>query len=257
MSGFAQGLRLRLGVEGTHRPVEALSLASLKRALLVFAHMDDEINAAGLLHRLRAAGVVVDVVVLTDGAANPWTDAKVAGARTHFECRRDELLESVKLQGLGEVVLPQLPDSKLAAHLDEATRVVASELERRAPGLVLTFDSRGVNGHPDHVAAHQSVVRALKETRAATTLGMLLPPPPFSWALGAGFRSEHPPTVATLTLTDDELETKARVFDAYRSQQRTLRLLTGGLPPRIFFRLFRAEWYLWLTPGEVSAWQAA
>jgi LmbE family N-acetylglucosaminyl deacetylase len=257
VSGFAQSLRLRLGVEGHKRPVEALGLSALGRALLVFAHMDDEINAVGLVHRLHGAGVSTDVVVLTDGAANPWTDARVVGARTHFECRRDELLESVKLQRLGEVVLPALPDSRLAAHVDEAARVVAGELERRRPGLVITFDSRGVNGHPDHVAAHEATRRALSLTGTRTSLAMLLPPPPFSWALGAGFRSTTPPAVGTLSLSDDEVELKARVFDAYRSQRRTLKLLTGGLAPRTFFGLFRAEWYLWLAPDEVAGWASA
>lgn len=255
MSGFGQAVRLRLGVEGVRRPVEELGLARLGGALLVFAHMDDEINAVGLVHRLQDAGVSTDVIVLTDGAANPWTDERVVGARTHFECRRDELLESMKLQRLGDVVLPALPDSKLAQHLDEATEVVAAELERRKPGLVITFDSRGVNGHPDHVAAHHATRRALVATKARAGLAMLLPPPPLSWALGAGFRSPTPPTVATLSLSDDELALKAKVFDAYRSQRRTLRLLTAGLAPRTFFWLFRAEWYLWLAADEAAQWQ--
>ncbi|MBL8923789.1 MAG: PIG-L family deacetylase [Myxococcaceae bacterium] len=254
MSGFVQAVKLRLGVEGRRRPVEALGLAQLGRALLVFAHMDDEINAVGLVHRLHDAGVPTDVIVLTDGAANPWTDARVVGPRSHFECRRDELLASMRLQRLGDVVLPALPDSKLAQHVDEATRVVAQELERRTPGLVITFDSRGINGHADHMAAHRATVKALTATQARAALAMLVPPPPFSWALGAGFRSSTPPTVATLSLSDEEVELKAQVFDAYASQQRTLRLLTGGLAPRAFFGLFRAEWYLWLTAGEAAQW---
>ena len=80
MPSALQGLRLRLGVEGTRRAVESFALPSLRRALLVFAHMDDEINAVGLMRRLRAQGVELDLMVLTDGAANPWTDARVVGA---------------------------------------------------------------------------------------------------------------------------------------------------------------------------------
>lgn len=254
MANALQGLRLRLGVEGTRRPVESFDLASLRRALLVFAHMDDEINAVGLVHRLRAANVEVDLVVLTDGAANPWTDAGVVGARTHFECRRDELFEAAALLGVTEPVLPALPDSKLEAHLDAATAVVQRLLEQRRPGLVVTFDPKGVNAHPDHMAAHEATKRALARTDAPPALAMLLPPPPFSFALGAGFRSEAPPDVATLRVTDDELELKARVFDGYRSQQKTLKLLTAGLSPRTFFGLFRSEWYLWLSAAQTRAW---
>lgn len=254
MSNALQGLRLRLGVEGFRRPVESFSLPSLRRALLVFAHMDDEINAVGLVRRLRAADVEVDLVVLTDGAANPWTDARVVGERTHFECRRDELLEATALLGVNAPVLPALPDSKLNAHLDDATTAVHRVLEQRRPGLVVTFDPKGVNAHPDHMAAHEATKRALARTNEPAALAMLLPPPPFSFALGAGFRSEAPPDVATLRVTDEELELKARVFDGYRSQRKTLKLLTGGLSPRTFFGLFRAEWYLWLSAEQTCGW---
>lgn len=254
MSNALQGLRLRLGVEGTRRPVESFALPSLSRALLVFAHMDDEINVVGLVSRLRAAGVEVDLVVLTDGAANPWTDARVVGQRTHFECRRDELLFATQVLGVNEPVLPGLPDSKLKAHLDEATAAVQRVLDQRRPGLVVTFDPKGVNAHPDHMAAHEATKRALAQGTHSAALAMLLPPPPFSFALGAGFRSDAAPDVATLRVTDDELELKARVFDGYRSQQKTLKLLTGGLSPRTFFGLFRAEWYLWLSAEQTRAW---
>ena len=254
LASALQSLRLRLGLEGNRRPVESFSLPSLGRALLVFAHMDDEINAVGLVSRLRAAGVELDLVVLTDGAANPWTDARVVGTRSHFECRRDELLEATKLLGVNEPVLPGLPDSKLASHLDEAAAVVQRVLEQRSPGLVITFDPKGVNGHPDHMAAHEVTRRALARSNHDAALAMLLPPPPFSFVLGAGFRSESAPAVATLGLTDDELELKARVFDGYRSQQKTLKLLTAGLSPRTFFKLFRAEWYLWLGVEQARGW---
>lgn len=257
MPSALQGLRLRLGVEGTRRAVESFALPSLRRALLVFAHMDDEINAVGLMRRLRAQGVELDLMVLTDGAANPWTDARVVGERTHFECRRDELLQATALLGVNEPVLPALPDSKLALHLDEATSVVQRVLEQRQPGLVITFDPKGVNSHPDHMAAHEATRRALARSSHDTALAMLLPPPPFSFVLGAGFRSQVAPVVATLQLTDDELELKARVFDGYRSQQKTLKLLTAGLSPRIFFGLFRAEWYLWLAAEQARTWVRA
>lgn len=251
---WGQALRFRLGLEGLRRPIEALGLEQHGRALLVFAHPDDEINAAGLVLRLRAAGVEVDLLVLTDGAANPWTDAAVVGGRSQFECRAEELRASKALLGLQSLRMPGLPDSKLSSHLSEAVTLVSQALSERPPGLVVTFDANGINRHPDHVAAHEAVRRALQGRVEGPALAMLLPPPPFSLALGAGFRWLQQPTVATLTLTDTERETKAQVFDAHRSQWRTLRLLTAGLSPRVFFRLFPHEWFLWLDRSEAVAW---
>lgn len=250
-----QGLRLRLGVEGHERPIERV-VEPVKRALLVLAHPDDEINLVGLVSRLRSAGAIVDLLVLTDGAANPWTDEAVVAGRSHFECRRAELLRSASLLGVRELALPEFPDSTLANHLEAAVEVVRLQLLARRPDLLVTFDSLGLNRHPDHVAAHQATREALARSGVEAALAMMLPPPPFSWALGAGFRSQTPPTVATLELTDDEHELKATVFEAHRSQRRTLRLLTAGLPPRPFFALFRSEWFLWLEPGEAQAWLA-
>lgn len=251
-----QALRLRLGVEGHKRPVERL-ISALRRVLLVFAHPDDELNAAGLVARLVAQGATVDVMILTDGAANPWTDEAVAAGRTHFECRRAELESSMRVLGMRECVLPAFPDSALREHLPAATDAVTSELQRRQPELVITFDAKGLNDHPDHVATHHAVKGALRRVPSACALAMLLPPPPFCWALGAGFRSTFVPTVATLELTDDEHELKSRVFDGYRSQRRTLKLLTAGLPPRPFFSVFSSEWFLWLNASELKAWAAA
>jgi N-acetylglucosamine malate deacetylase 2 len=222
--------------------------------LVVVAHPDDEINTVGLLSRLGAAGVPVDLIVLTDGAANPWTDEKVVGARTHFECRCDELHHAMKELAVNDVVLAALPDGELRTNLDQATDVVRAEIERRTPGLVITFDPRGINGHSDHVAAHEAARRAIASARMTPALAMICPPPPFVWALGNGFRSATPPTIVTLTLTPAEREKKARVFDGYRSQWKTLRLLTGGLSPRVFFTLFPTEWYVWLGAEAVRSW---
>ncbi len=254
-TSFWQGLRLRLGVEGTARPVERV-LERVTRALLVLAHPDDEINLVGLVARLRRGGASVDLLVLTDGAANPWTDEAVVAGRTHFECRRAELMRSASLLGLQDLGLPAFPDSKLALHLEAAVETVRLQLVARRPDLVVTFDSAGINRHPDHVAAHQAACGGLARAGLDAALAMMLPPPPFSWALGAGFRSTRPPTIATLELSDDEHELKAQVFEAHRSQAKTLRLLTGGLPARPFFALFRSEWFLWLDCKEAQTWLA-
>jgi LmbE family N-acetylglucosaminyl deacetylase len=254
LTSWAQGLRLRAGVEGARLALDVGQLAPFSRATVVLAHMDDEINAAGLLCRLREARADVDLVVLTDGAANPWTDEKVLAGRTHFEGRRDELLASVEVLGLSGVELPRFPDSRLEAHLEAATDFLTAHLQRRAPQLLITFEPSGLNGHRDHVAAHVATRRALLRSAPGAALAMITPPPPFSYALGSGFRNQRPITIATLTLSDAEREKKARLVERYASQARTLKLLLGGLPPRRFFRLFPTEWYLWLGAHDAAAW---
>ncbi|MBX7100385.1 MAG: PIG-L family deacetylase [Myxococcaceae bacterium] len=252
-----QGLRLRLGLEGVRWPVDAAALAPIKRTTLVLAHTDDEINTCGLLSRLRAAGSALDLVVLTDGAANPWTDLRVVGDRTHFECRTEELRASMRLLDIGDAVLPGFPDGGLEKHLPAATALVQRHLEASRPDLVITFEPSGINGHPDHVAAHRVTRDALAAAGISAGLAMITPPPPFSYALGSRYRAGERPTIATLSLTPEERERKARLVEAYPSQAKTLKLLLGGLPPRTFFRLFPREWYLWLPAERALAWARA
>jgi LmbE family N-acetylglucosaminyl deacetylase len=242
-----------LGIEGLPTTLDG---SAFRRALLVVAHMDDEINLCGLVQRLRQYRVDVDIAVLTDGAANRWTDASVVGARSHFECRTEELSASMRLLGMSEAVLPAFPDSRLMEHVASAAEVLRLELSRRAPTLVVTFDPRGLNSHPDHIATHLAVRGALSAGSTESALAMVVPPPPFSWLVGAGFRSATVPSLLTLTLSDAEVARKAAVFQVYRSQARTLRLLTAGVPPNTFFRWFRREWYVWLNGDEAARWCA-
>jgi LmbE family N-acetylglucosaminyl deacetylase len=255
-SELVQGLRLRLGIEGAHEPVEP-ALEGVRRATIVFAHMDDEINACGLLSRLAAAGAQLDLVVLTDGAANPWTDERVVGARTHFECRRDELLQSMQALGIAHVELPQFPDGQLANHLTQAVDLLSAHLRAVQPDLVITFEPSGLNGHRDHCATQRATRRALLTNEQSIALALLTPPPPFSYVLGSRFRSAGPVCVRTLTLTRDEVQRKARLCELYASQARTLKMMMLGLPAATFFQLFSKEWYLWLPRAQTRAWLEA
>lgn len=245
---------LRLGVGARRTPLGALPEGL--RVCLVFAHMDDEINACGLITRLVVQKASVETIVLTDGAANPWTDARVVGSRSHFECRRDELHASLEALGAGRAVLPALPDGKLDQHVNEATRVVEAQFRTQKPHLVITFERSGLNGHRDHCATHVVTRRAIRATGVPTMVALMTPPPPFCWLLG----SRHdfgPAECRTLCLTDDEVRLKARLVELYASQARTLRLMMGGLPPRRFFSTFNREWYFWLDGNQALEWATA
>ncbi|MBL9038052.1 MAG: PIG-L family deacetylase, partial [Archangium sp.] len=135
-----------------------------------------------------------------------------------------------------------------------ATDALTEALNDSHAELLITFDPSGINHHPDHVATHLATRRALSRLSHPAALAMMTPPPPFCWALGSDFRWDRETTVMTLSLSAAERATKAQVYETYASQWKTLRLLSGGLPPHIFFSLFPAEWYLWLPPDDAAAW---
>ena len=137
---------------------EALSvLPAWGRVLVVVAHPDDESFGLGAtISAFTSAGAIVDVLCLTRGEAS--TLQGVEGDLPTI--REHELRAAADALGARNVDLRDLPDGGLAG-LDPA--VPDSEVERAVaatrPDGILTFDTTGISGHPDHVAATDAAVR--------------------------------------------------------------------------------------------------
>lgn len=137
---------------------EALSvLPAWGRVLVVVAHPDDESFGLGAtISAFTSAGAIVDVLCLTRGEAS--TLQGVEGDLSTI--REHELRAAADALGARHVDLRDLPDGGLTG-LDPA--VVDAEVERAVaatrPDGILTFDTTGISGHPDHVAATDAAVR--------------------------------------------------------------------------------------------------
>lgn len=178
------------------RPEE--SAASDGNAVLAFfAHPDDEtLGAGGALARLAAAHPV-HLVTATRGELGeqmgPMAERTQADPIALGGVRVSELAAAARALGLtSHRFLDELPgadgrvytDSGMAwaddlrrhavpapearptaftaGDLDEAARILADEIRRLRPRLVLTEEPGGGYGHPDHVRAHAVVVRAVE-----------------------------------------------------------------------------------------------
>ena len=142
----------------------------LPRALLVFAHPDDEVIAVGgRLERFRESRLVC----VTDGAPRDGRDAREKGfssLQDYASVRWAELNAAVRHAGLlPERFLAQpdfgaaatsLSDQEAAWRLVELTRAVATELHHFRPEAVLTHPYEG--GHPDHDACAFAVRSAVR-----------------------------------------------------------------------------------------------
>jgi N-acetyl-1-D-myo-inositol-2-amino-2-deoxy-alpha-D-glucopyranoside deacetylase len=150
--------------------------------LLVHAHPDDECFAtAGLIARTVAEGRRVDLVTCTGGEEgeihDPELDPEEAKPRLK-EIRRGELqcsVEALRGEGPGTLELHLLgyrdsgmmgtepnarPDVFWNADLDEATGKVVAIVRETRPRAIITYDSNGNYGHPDHINAHRVAVAA-------------------------------------------------------------------------------------------------
>jgi LmbE family N-acetylglucosaminyl deacetylase len=147
--------------------------------LLVHAHPDDEcLGTGGLIARSIAAGRRVDLVTCTGGEEgeihDPDLDPDDAKPRLR-EIRRAELECSVRSLGGGKTRLHLLgyrdsgmmgtPSNERAdafwrADLDEATGKLVRIVREARPATMVSYDSNGNYGHPDHINAHRIAVAA-------------------------------------------------------------------------------------------------
>lgn len=153
------------------------------RLLVVAPHPDDETIANGLLiQRVRAAGGMVRVLLLTDGDNNPWPQRWLerrwsvgAAERARWgRRRRAEIAEALRRLDVPATALQPLgwPDMGVLDRLLQpglpALAELAAALGDFAPDLV-ALPALG-DRHPDHGAAHVLVRMALARLGGAPAL---------------------------------------------------------------------------------------
>ncbi len=147
--------------------------------LFVHAHPDDEsVSTGGTIARYVAEGRRVDLVTCTNGEEgeihDPDLDVEADRPRLK-DIRLAELACSIEALGRGAVRLHLLgyrdsgmmgtpsnddPASFWHADLEEATGKLVAILREARPAAVISYDSNGLYGHPDHINAHRIAVAA-------------------------------------------------------------------------------------------------
>ena len=142
------------------------------RLLIVAPHMDDEILGCGGSMLRHADKTRIHCVYATDGARSPapllpWIGSIDPGIK---ELRRREAHEVMGAVGIppDNLVFLDLPDRKLSRNASELKRRLESEIARIAPSVILIPFRYDL--HPDHVAVHRCVRRAVRESAAGPVL---------------------------------------------------------------------------------------
>ena len=144
--------------------------------LLVHAHPDDEaISTGGVMMKAKAEGHRVVLVTATLGEAGEIHNMDAESARPRLgEVRAEELRHATEILGVDRSEILGFRDSGMVgtaenqdprsfhqAPLDEAAGRLAAILREERPDVVVTYDSDGTYGHPDHVKAHHVTNAAL------------------------------------------------------------------------------------------------
>jgi N-acetyl-1-D-myo-inositol-2-amino-2-deoxy-alpha-D-glucopyranoside deacetylase len=147
-----------------------------KPKTLVFfgAHPDDETFGIGsTLAYYAASGVKVYCVCSTRGESGTVDPQYMKGYVTIGDMRWDELKCAAKVLGLTDIFYlgyrdsgmsgspdNRLPDALAMASIEEVTSRMVKIIRKIQPDVVITHDSGGGYGHPDHIVTHNATVKA-------------------------------------------------------------------------------------------------
>lgn len=191
-----------------------LELGRVRRLLVVSAHPDDEtLGAAGLIARLHARGVPVDVLVASDGEAShphsPTTGAAAIGRR-----RRAEMVSATAhLATRATITWLGRPDGRLADDEAGMAASIRRFLDDDPAGTLVAAPWRA-DAHPDHEAVGRAVARA-NDGFGATVVEF--PVWAWLWATPDDPRL-RPDRLRVLRLDEREWHSKQRAIAEHRSQ---------------------------------------
>jgi len=147
-----------------------------KRLLAVFPHPDDEsYGPAGTLFRATRDphGSSAAVFIMTRGEASQIGPATGRTPDEVAQLRERRLRDVAAILELDGLIIGDFPDSKMArCSLETMAEAIDEVLDAYRPQVVIGHDPRGVNAHPDHIATHWALRRAL-EPRQTIRFAML------------------------------------------------------------------------------------
>jgi N-acetyl-1-D-myo-inositol-2-amino-2-deoxy-alpha-D-glucopyranoside deacetylase len=144
--------------------------------LLVHAHPDDEaISTGGAMLKAKADGHRVVLVTATRGEVGEIYNMDEESTRPHLgDVRTVELENAARILGVNRGEFLDYRDSGMVgtadnenpksfhqAPLEQAAAKLAAIMREERPDVVVTYDSDGTYGHPDHIKAHYVTNAAL------------------------------------------------------------------------------------------------
>ena len=148
-------------------PAPSGGQAAPKVLVAVFAHADDEVTVSPVLARYAREGVVVHVIVTTDGAQGGSYTSIPRGPEL-ARVRSEEMQCAAKALGTQPPVQLGFPDGELGHYAADPSRLVQlgmrlhAELQRLRPDALVTWGADGGPPHPDHKLVSDVVTQLVR-----------------------------------------------------------------------------------------------
>ncbi len=138
------------------------------RILYIFPHPDDEsFGPAAVISAQLREGHEVFLLTLTRGGATSVRHTLGLDIDQMGDVRYAEMLEVEKTLGLTGMTVLDLPDGKLKEmEPQEIERVIADEVERLRPELLISYPVHGISGFQDHLVTHAVVKHVFVDLRS-------------------------------------------------------------------------------------------
>jgi len=132
----------------------------------LFAHPDDEVFClGGTMATYMARGGRGRIVSLTKGEAGQIRDAASGSRSTLGAVRTEELRAAGVALGVEDTWCGDVPDGSLAnAPREPLVEFAAGVIDDFEPDVVISFGPDGAYGHPDHIAAGEIAVEAVRRS---------------------------------------------------------------------------------------------
>jgi LmbE family N-acetylglucosaminyl deacetylase len=161
------------------------------------------------------------------------------------------------------------PGGFCQAPTEEAARRLAAVLTEEVADVLVTYDERGIYGHPDHIQVHKVGLRAAQLValdavflatvdrdrlqamlQQAAAFGLTLDDSTLDWAVSAGVASDR------ITTTVDVSGFVDAKRDALAAHETQFPPGTGvlGLAPPVFQVVFGTEWFIELGGRRSRSW---
>jgi len=145
----------------------------LTRLLLVIAHPDDE--AMFFVPAIRTVAAIpnsqLHLLCLSNGNADGLgliREQELSKSAEALGFHRVQCVNTPELQDGMQTVWPLTKVSQIVQTYAEQAGLLTSEMQSPSRLIVLTFDERGVSGHPNHIAVSRGVSQWLSQLDKST-----------------------------------------------------------------------------------------